>query len=150
MIHYLQYHAYVAKDKDIAVLNLEKKWFQDWYNVFDLYNVASVLYCTTINIPYTSEQFVKDCIAKFYVTGVFVNNNTVQLQLLFLQSQNKWLDSNSQLLGQVRLNDKTDYMFTTYVPIAQIKEQQGNNWAQALDYICSTFTQCVNQQFYLR
>lgn len=148
MIHYLQYQAYVAKDNDVAVLNLQKKWFEDWFNVFDLYKIASINYCTTINIPYTSNQFDRDFIAKYYVTGVIVQDNSVYLQLLFLQSENQWLDKNNQMLGQININNKQDAVFTLYVPIAFIKQDQ-NNYAQALDYICNTFTQCINQQFTL-
>lgn len=148
MIHYLQYQAYVAKDGDVAVLNLQKKWFQDWFNVFDLYNVATINYNTTIRIPYTSQQFTRDYIGKFYVTGVFVQNNVVSLQLLLMQSENPWLNRQSQMIGNVTVNGKTDGLLTLYVPIAYVKED-GNNYSQVLDYVCNTFTQCVNQQFYL-
>ena len=147
MIHYLQYQAYVAKDKSTAVLNLDKKWFQDWFNVFDLYNIANINYCTTIRIPYTSSNFVNDQIAKFYVTGIYVQDNMVQLELLFFQSQNQWLDSNNEMLGQVIINGKKDFLLTLYVPIAQIKTDKNKDYATILDYICSTFTQCVNKQF---
>lgn len=148
MIHYLQYQAYVAKDGDVAVLNLDKKWFQDWFNVFDLYNVANINYNTTIRIPYTSDKFNRDYIGKYYVTGIYVQNNVVSLQLLFLQSQNQWLDSNSQMLGSLNVNGKNDYLMTLYVPIAYVKDGY-NDYSQALDYVCNTFTQCVNKQFYL-
>lgn len=148
MIHYLQYQAYIAKDGDVAVLNLDKKWFQDWFNVFDLYNIATINYNTTIRIPYTSDKFTRDYIGKFYVTGVFVQQNVVNLQLLFLQSENPWLNKDSQMLGSVTINGKTDYLMTLYIPIAYVKQDQ-NNYSQALSYVCNTFTQCVNQQFYL-
>ena len=148
MIHYLQYQAYIAKDGDTAVLNLQKKWFQDWFNVFDLYNIASINYTTTIRIPQTSEKFTRDFIGKFYVTGVFIQNGAVSLQLLFLQSENPWLDKESQMLGSISVNGKSDYIMTLYVPIAYVKEDQ-NNYSEALDYVCNTFTECVNQQFYL-
>lgn len=148
MVHYLQYYAYVGKVDDVAVLNLQKKWFEDWFNVFDLYNVAKINYCTTIRIPYTASDF-KDSIGKYYVTGIVVQDNLVYLQLIFFQSENKWLDKQNEMLGQININGKTDSMLTLYVPIAQIKVDQNNDYAQALSYICDTFTQCINQQFTL-
>lgn len=154
MIHYLQYQAYVAKDRNIAVLSLDKKFFQDWFNVFDLYNFAKIIYCTTTRIPYTNKQFVKDVIGKFYVTGLYVQKNIIQLQIMFFQSQNTWLDHTHQMLGQIQTKyydsfgnteSKNDYTLTLRIPIAEIDIDKNNNYKQLLDYVCETFTKCINQ-----
>jgi hypothetical protein len=72
MVHFLEYQAYVAKDRDVAILSLEKKFFEDWFNVFDLYKFAKINYCTTTRIPYTSADFKRDVIGKFYVDAIRV------------------------------------------------------------------------------
>ena len=152
MVHFLEYQAYVAKDRDVAVLSLQKKFFQDWFNVFDLYNFAKVCYCTTTRIPYTSNEFVRDSIGKFYVDAIRVQGSIVQLQLVFFYSQNPWLDYKNQMLGQVDVvvptangvKHKIDYTLTILLPIAQIDVTK-ENYQQLLNYVCDTFTECVNQ-----
>lgn len=145
MIHYLQYRAKVAKNQKQAILNLSKKWFEDWFNVFDLYNFADLYYQTTVNIPCVNQLFEKDVIGKFYVTGIEVEEDTIYLNIMFLQSQNKWLDKDSELLGEIMNSGKKDYLFGFNLPIATIKSEC--DCSQALGYVCDTFTQCINQQF---
>ena len=152
MIHFLEYQAYIAKDKDVAVLSLQKKFFEDWFNVFDLYNFAKICYCTTTRIPYTSKDFKQSVIGKFYVDGIRVEDNIVQLQIVFFYSENKWLDPQNEMLGQVQVSTyengdsdrQRDYTLTILLPIAQINKQN-QNYKQLLDYVCDTFMQCVNQ-----
>ena len=149
MIHFLEYQAYVAKDKNVAILSLQKKFFEDWFNVFDLYNFAKICYCTTTRIPYTSKQFTRDVIGKFYVDAIKVQDKIVQLEIIFFKSQNPWLDQNSDMLGQIQINDHgekmpKDYALTILLPIAEIDDSK-KDYQKLLDYICDTFTECVNQ-----
>lgn len=147
MIHYLQYRAIVAKNQKEAILNLSKKWFQDWFNVFDLYNFASIYYQTTVNIPCVNQTFQKDVISKFYVTGIQLEQDTIYLNIMFLQSENPWLDKNSQFLGEINKRAGKDYVFGFNLPIATIN--QDTECKQALDYVFNTFTECINQHFSL-
>lgn len=152
MVHFLEYQAYVAKDRDVAILSLEKKFFEDWFNVFDLYKFAKINYCTTTRIPYTSDDFKRDVIGKFYVDAIRVQGNIIQLQIVFFYSQNPWLNPNNQMLGQVQVRSvqngvqksTRDYTLTILLPIAQI-DTSNQDYKQLLDYVCETFTQCVNQ-----
>lgn len=152
MIHFLEYQAYIAKDNNSAILSLQKKFFEDWFNVFDLYNFAKVCYCTTTRIPYVSEQFVKDVIGKFYVDAIKVENNMIQLEIVFFYSENKWLDPYNDMLGQVQVRNfdgdsyttKKDYTLTLLLPIAEIDTTK-TEYKELLDYVCDTFTECINQ-----
>ena len=95
---------------------------------------------------------IKEVIGKFYVDAIRVQGNIIQLQIVFFYSQNPWLNPNDQMLGQVQVRSvqngvqksTRDYTLTILLPIAQI-DTSNQDYKQLLDYVCETFTQCVNQ-----
>lgn len=144
MVHYLEYYTRAIPDNNVAVLSLDKKWTQDWFNVFDLYKIAKICYNPTLRIPCISKDFKKAMLAKFYVSKILVQNNIVKLRIVVFYNENKWLDKNNEKLKEVETDEGYDYFLTIDVPIAQLK-QLNQQQQKALDYIYSTFTNCIRQ-----
>ena len=144
MIHFLEYYTYVTYDNHVGVLSIDKKWFEDWFNVFDLYKIAKICYQPTIRIPYINPNFKKSSIAKYYVSKISICENIVKLRLVFFYNENKWLDKNNENLSLVSTDGGDDFVLILDIPIAEVKSEAPEN-ATVLDYICSTFTNCIRE-----
>ena len=144
MVHYLEYYTHATLDNNVAVLSIDKKWFEDWFNVFDLYKIAKICYQPTIRIPSVSKKFRGTSLAKYYVNKIKVVDDIVSLQLVLFYNQNKWLDKEDGNLIMVDTDEGTDYVLLLDVPIAEVNTNN-QDYAVVLDYICSTFTKCIKE-----
>lgn len=144
MVHFLEYYTYVTSDNNVAVLSIDKKWFEDWFNVFDLYKIAKICYQPTVRIPYVNKKFKGTSLAKYYVSKIFVSDNIVKLRLVLFYSENKWLDNDSDVLSIVTTEKGDDCVLMLDIPIAEVRDDN-MDCSTVLDYICSTFTNCIRE-----
>lgn len=144
MIHFLEYYTYVTSDNNVAVLSIDKKWFEDWFNVFDLYKISKICYQPTIRIPYMNKGFNGTSLAKYYINKIIISDNLVKLGIVLFYTENKWLDCDDDNLILITTDAGKDFVLTIDIPIAEIKSND-KDCLKALDYICSTFTNCIKQ-----